>query len=60
LQEAGKLPVDPIDIPRIAMLGIYPTLESLGLQLTLVCLTLIWLGYQYGRDKRQNMRGLSV
>jgi high-affinity iron transporter len=60
LQEAGKLPVNPIDIPRIAMLGIYPTLESLGLQLTLVCLTLIWLGYQSRQDRQQNMRGLSV
>jgi high-affinity iron transporter len=33
LQEAGKLPLDPVHFPRIDLLGIYPTLQSLGLQL---------------------------
>jgi high-affinity iron transporter len=43
LQEAGKLPVDPINLPTIATLGIYPTLESIGLQLVLVCIIFFWL-----------------
>jgi high-affinity iron transporter len=57
LQEAGKLSVNPIDIPRMAILGIYPTLESLGLQLTVVGLTLIWLGYQSMIGRRRKIAG---
>lgn len=33
LQEAGKLPLDPVAFPRIELLGIYPTLQSLTAQL---------------------------
>lgn len=36
LQEAGKLPLDPVHFPRIDLLGIYPTLQSLGLQLIIL------------------------
>ncbi len=44
LQEAGKLPVSLIDFPRIDLLGIYPNLEGLGVQLALVlaALLLLW------------------
>lgn len=36
LQEAGKLPVHTIPVPRIEILGIYPTLQSVALQCALV------------------------
>ena len=36
LQEAGKLPVTSIEFPTIDLLGIYPNLQALGLQVTLI------------------------
>jgi high-affinity iron transporter len=36
LQEAGTLPVDPIDLPSIPALGVYPNLAGLALQLVLI------------------------
>jgi len=36
LQEAGKLPVTRIEFPTIDLLGIYPNLQALGLQVTLI------------------------
>lgn len=51
LQEAGKLRIDPINFPEIHILGIYPTLESIGLQLTLIALTILWLLYARSRDQ---------
>ncbi len=36
LQEAGKLPVTSIRFPTIDLLGIYPNLQALGLQATLI------------------------
>ncbi len=46
LQEAGKIPVSLIHFPRIDLLGIYPNLESLGLQLLmlLVAAVMVWRG----------------
>jgi high-affinity iron transporter len=38
LQEAGTLPVDPVGVPGIPALGIYPTLLGLMLQAALVLL----------------------
>ncbi len=43
LQEAGRLPIDPIAFPRIDLLGIYPTLEGLGLQLLMIAAGLLLL-----------------
>ena len=43
LQEAGKLPMSGIDFPRVDMLGIYPNLESLGLQVVLVSVAVVFL-----------------
>jgi high-affinity iron transporter len=63
LQEAGKLPVDPIHIPRIAVLGIYPTLQSIGLQLALVALILVWWvcqNRQERQDRRRHLEGVST
>jgi len=44
LQEAGKLPISPITFPRIDLLGIYPNIQSLSVQLLLVLIagTLVW------------------
>jgi len=44
LQEAGKLPINPIHFPSFELLGIYPNLESLSIQagLVLVALFLLW------------------
>jgi high-affinity iron transporter len=44
LQEAGRLPISPIEFPRIELLGVYPTLQSLAAQLALVllALALVW------------------
>jgi high-affinity iron transporter len=36
LQEAGKLPVDPINIPSIPVLGLYPTLQGVVLQVLVI------------------------
>ena len=45
LQEAGYIPVIPISIPRIELLGIYPYLPGLLLQLGLLLLALyLWFG----------------
>lgn len=43
LQAAGKLPMHGIDFPRVDMLGIYPNLQSLGLQLLLVLVAVVFL-----------------
>lgn len=45
LQEAGKLPANPINFPEIDLLGIHPSAEGVGLQLILVALALAWLAY---------------
>jgi high-affinity iron transporter len=44
LQEAGKIPISPIRFPRLELLGIYPNLQGLLLQLLLVlaALSLVW------------------
>jgi len=46
LQEAGKLPVSPISFPRIEILGIYPSVQGLILQLAMMLLgvILLWAG----------------
>lgn len=43
LQAAGKLPMNGINFPRIDVLGVYPNLESLGLQLLLVLVAVVFL-----------------
>ncbi len=51
LQEAGKLAIYPIGIPTIDVLGIYPTLQSVGLQLAIVAVTVGWLGWRRMQDR---------
>ena len=43
LQAAGKLPMNGVNFPRIDVLGVYPNLESLGLQLLLVLVAVVFL-----------------
>lgn len=43
LQEAGMLPARLIDFPRIDLLGIYPTVQSLGAQLGCLLIGGFWL-----------------
>jgi high-affinity iron transporter len=52
LQEAGTLPVDPVNFPRVDLLGIYPNLQGLLLQAGLVLLAalLLWAGTLRRRD----------
>jgi high-affinity iron transporter len=44
LQEAGKLPLDPISFPRIDLLGIYPNLQGLAVQggLLMLATLILW------------------
>ena len=44
LQAAGKLPVNPVDFPTVPLLGIYPNLQGLLLQVALVAVIVFgWL-----------------
>jgi len=45
LQEAGRLPLDPIAFPRVELLGIYPTLQSLGVQLAVLAAAIALIVY---------------
>jgi high-affinity iron transporter len=41
LQEAGRLPLDPVAFPRVELLGIYPTWQTLGGQFAVMALALL-------------------
>ena len=58
MQEAGAFPIDPINFPRVDILGIYPSLQSLGAQLLLVGGVALW--GLYGFVKTRRMREASV
>ena len=47
LQEANTLPSNPVNFLQIDILGIYPNLESLGLQVTLIFIALAWHSLRY-------------
>lgn len=51
LQEAGKLAANRVDFPSIPLLGIYPNMQGLALQLALVALIVI--GFVYMRGSRR-------
>jgi high-affinity iron transporter len=53
LQEAGKIPVNPVNFPRIDLLGIYPNLEALGLQAILIAVTLSRIWWDKRRVKEE-------
>lgn len=51
LQEAGKLPLDPVTFPTIDLLGVYPNVEGLAMQtavLVLAVALMIWQKRQAG------------
>jgi len=50
LQSAGKLSSNPITFPSVPLLGIYPNMQGLALQLALV--TVIVIGFLYTRNGR--------
>lgn len=52
LQEAGKLPIDPVNFPRVDLLGIHPNLQSLGLQAALLSFAIVWAIYSYRSANR--------
>jgi len=47
LQEAGKLPLDPIALPRIELLGIYPTVQSIAAQLLVLTAAIALILYNF-------------
>jgi high-affinity iron transporter len=47
LQEAGKLPINSVQFFQIDALGIYPNVESLGTQATLIAIAVSL--FLYGR-----------
>ncbi len=51
LQEAGWVAATFIDIPRIEWLGIYPTAQTIGVQLSLCTIGGFWLLLQLRRKK---------
>lgn len=53
LQEGSIFPVNPVNFPRIELLGIYPNLESLGLQLLLVLIAAAWGLFSYWKTSRK-------
>jgi high-affinity iron transporter len=55
LQEAGKLPVHPVNFPRIDLLGIHPNLEALGLQVVLIAVTLVRIWWNKRRLKEEKV-----
>ena len=52
LQAAGKLPIHGVNFPRIDVLGVYPNLQSLGVQLVLVLAAVIFLVLNRRADAR--------
>jgi high-affinity iron transporter len=55
MQEAGIFPMNPVNFPEIDLLGVYPNMESLGLQLGLIVLALSWGAYGYLKNERGHM-----
>ena len=52
LQEAGRIPLDPINIPSIELLGIFPNMQSTGMQLLLVVLAVVMLYYSESAKRK--------
>lgn len=56
LQEAGRLPVDSIDFVTIPLLGVYPNLQSLGVQLAVVTVIIFGMTWNHMHQRRQIAR----
>ena len=50
LQEAGALPVGPLDLPAVPSLGLYPTWQGVLTQLAVVVLIVGAFAYSRRRD----------
>ena len=51
LQEAGFIPVNPVNFPRIDLLGVYPNMQGLLLQAGLIVLAVILLTRKHETEK---------
>ncbi|WP_240222108.1 FTR1 family protein [Rheinheimera hassiensis] len=51
LQEAGTMPISPLQLPTISWLGIYPTVQGLAAQLLLLVAAVALLVYQQRKHK---------
>ncbi len=52
LQEAGRVPISPLNLPTIEIIGLYPSAEGLLLQLTVFVLAFVWLLRQHRAGSR--------
>ena len=52
LQEAGTLPIQPLDLPAIPSLGVYPTWQGVLTQLALVLLIVGAFAYSRRQERR--------
>ncbi|MEI7968084.1 MAG: FTR1 family protein [Betaproteobacteria bacterium] len=53
LQAAGRFPTDPLSIPAVPWLGVYPTLQSVSLQLVLIVFIVAVAFYNSRTQPRQ-------
>jgi high-affinity iron transporter len=63
LQEAGRIPVTPVRFVRVEWLGIFPTLETLGLQAVLLvaaAIAAVWIFVLRPRDAETRAPGETV
>lgn len=51
LQEAGTMPITPLQLPTISWLGVYPTVQGLAAQLLLLLAAVGLVVYQRRKDK---------
>lgn len=51
LQEAGNVSIHHVNFPQFELLGVYPTLESIGLQAALVLLAIGWIGMEKMKER---------
>ncbi len=54
LQEAGKLRVDPVNFFEIGALGIFPNLESLGIQFMMIVIAVSLYFMSRNKVNREN------
>jgi high-affinity iron transporter len=56
LQEAGRVALDPVAFPRIELLGVYPSLQSLGAQALLLAAAVALVLYNRRAEARSQAR----
>jgi high-affinity iron transporter len=52
LQEAGTVPADPVGMPGLPMLGVYPTVETLAAQAALAAVIIAGFIYSHRAARR--------